>query len=99
GGDGGGESLVGRHDDNAYALHRVARDEKGVAIFWIGVADVSGDVANLLAIGPCAAHAVLHAAHLGGGDHLHRLGDLPGVLHTPDFHPYFFGSRHFVSSG
>src|SRR5258705_5933897 len=37
---------------------------------------------------------LFRSPHLGGGDHLHRLGDLPGVLHTLDLHPDFFGARH-----
>src|SRR3979490_1060252 len=65
-----------------------------MAVLRIGVADVRGDVADLLAVGTRMAHALLRLPHLGGGDHLHRLGDFPGVLHTPDFHPDFLGSRH-----
>src|SRR2546429_5228771 len=38
--------------------------------------------------------SLLRLPHLGSGDHLHRLGDLPGVLHAPDLHPDFFCSRH-----
>src|SRR2546427_12857404 len=60
----------------------------------VGVADVRGDGADLLAVGARMAHALLRLPHLGGGDHLHRLGDLPGVLHTPDFHPDFLGAGH-----
>src|SRR6185295_13413621 len=58
------------------------------------VRDVRGDGADLLAVGTRMAHALLRLAHLGGGDHLHRLGDLPGVLHTPDLHADFLGAGH-----
>src|SRR6266704_668773 len=63
------------------------------------VADMRGDVADLLAVGARMAHALLRLPHLGSGDHLHRLGDLPGVLHTPDFHPDFLGARHGLKPG
>src|SRR5438477_233662 len=91
---GAAQALVGGDDDHPHALHRVALDEEGVPVLGVGVADVRGDVADLLAVGARVAHALLRLPHLGGGDHLHRLGDLPGVLHTPDFHPDFFCSWH-----
>src|SRR6266853_3544480 len=65
-----------------------------MAVFRVRMADMRGDVADLLAVGARLAHALLRLPHLGSGDHLHRLGDLPGVLHTPDFHPDFLGARH-----
>src|SRR5436853_2961391 len=65
-----------------------------MAVFRIGVRDVRGDVADLLAIRSRMAHALLRLAHLRGGDHLHRLGDLPGVLHTPDLQPDLLGAGH-----
>src|SRR6266571_383582 len=88
------QALVGGDDDDADALHRVALDEERVPVLGVGVADVRGDIADLLAVGARLAHALLRLPHLGGGDHLHRLGDLPGVLHTPDLHPYFLGAGH-----
>jgi hypothetical protein len=54
--------------------------------------------ADLLAVGARHAHALLRLAHFRGGDHLHRLGDFPSVLHTLDLHPYFFGAWHGVSA-
>src|SRR6266853_2063304 len=65
-----------------------------MAVLGVRMADMRGDVADLLAVGARLAHALLRLPHLGGGDHLHRLGVLPGVLHTPDFHPDFLGARH-----
>src|SRR5436189_270179 len=88
------QALVGADHDHPDALHGVALDEEGMAVFRVRMADVRGDVADLLAVGTRLAHALLRLPHLGGGDHLHRLGDLPGVLHTPDLHPDFFRSRH-----
>ena len=55
---------------------------------------VRRDVADLLGVRTRRAHALLRLAHFRGCDHLHRLGDFPGVLHTPDLHPDFFGARH-----
>src|SRR5258706_11794634 len=92
------QALVGGDDDQAHALHGVARHQEGVAVFRVGVADVRGDVADLLAIGPRMPHALLRLAHFRGGDHLHRLGDLPSVLHTLDFDSYFFCAWHDVSA-
>src|SRR2546427_259921 len=88
------QALVGGDDDDAHALYRVALHQKRMAVFRVRVADVRGDVADLLSVGARTAHALLRLPHLGGGDHLHRLGDLPGVLHTPDFHPDLFGAGH-----
>ena len=59
-------------------------DQERMAIFGVGVADVRGDVADLLAIRPRHAHALLRAAHLRRRDHFHRLGDLARVLHALD---------------
>src|SRR2546425_12798242 len=92
-------SLIGGDDDHSDALHGVALDEERVPVLGIGVADVRGDVADLLAVGTRMAHALLRLPHLRGRDHLHRLGDLPGVLHTPDFTPDFLGARHQSKPG
>ena len=88
------QALVGGDDDDAHALHRVALDEERMAVLGVGVADVRGDVADLLAVRARHAHALLRPAHLRGGDHLHRLGDLAGVLHALDLGPDFFGAWH-----
>ena len=66
----------------------------GSPVVYTRCVSLRGDGSDLLAIGTRSAHAFLRLAHLGGGDHLHRLGDLPGVLHTPDFHPDLFGAGH-----
>src|SRR5436853_3667518 len=65
-----------------------------MAVFRIGVRDVRGDVADLLAIRSRMAHALLRLAHLRGGDHFHRLGDLARVLHAADLQPDFLGAGH-----
>src|SRR5690606_21495254 len=88
------QTLVGRYHDQAHALDGVAVHEKRMPVLGIGVADVRGDGANFLSVGTRHAHALLRAAHFGRGDHLHRLGDLPGVLHTPDFYANFFCPWH-----
>src|SRR5258706_102754 len=88
------QALVGRDEDHADALNRVALDQEGVPVFRIGMADMRGDVADLLAVGARVAHALLRLPHLRGRDHFHGLGDLPSVLHTLDLHPDFFCPRH-----
>ena len=90
------QALVGGDDDDADALDRVALHQERVAVLGVGMADVRRDVADLVGVGPRRAHPLLHLAHLGGRHHLHRLGDLPGVLHTPDLHSNFFGAWHKV---
>src|SRR5947209_12108291 len=63
-------------------------------VLGIGVRDVRSDVADFLAVRAGMAHALLRLAHLRGGDHLHRLGDLPRVLDTADLHADFLGAGH-----
>ena len=92
------QALVGGDDDDADLLHRVALDQERVPVLGIGVRDVRGDVADLLGVGARGAHAVLRLAHLRGGDHLHRLGDLPSVLHTLDLGADLFRACHVVGS-
>src|SRR3990172_3655995 len=92
--EGAAQPFVRSDHDQSDALDAVARHQKRVAILRIGVADMRRDVADFLAVGARHAHALLRLAHLRGGDHLHRLGDFPGVLHTPDLHPYLFGPWH-----
>src|SRR5207245_11389332 len=53
------QALVGGDDDDADALHGVALDEERVPVLGVGVADVRGDVADLLAVGARLAHALL----------------------------------------
>src|SRR5919205_1912592 len=56
--------------------------------------DVRAYVADFLAVRTRMAHALLRLAHLRGGDHFHRLRNLPGVLDTPDLHADFLGAGH-----
>jgi len=58
------------------------------------LAQVGGDVADLVGVRTGVAHAVLCLAHLGDRDHLHGLGDLLGVLHRFDLAAYFLACCH-----
>src|SRR5262249_41669036 len=88
------QPLVGGDDDDADALHRLALLQKGMLVLGARVRDMHSDLQSLGDVGARRAHAVLRLLHLRSRDHLHRLGDLPGVVHTPDFHPDFFGAWH-----
>src|SRR6185312_6282829 len=52
--------------------------------------------AHLLRIGARLAHALLRAAYLARGRHLHGLGDLLSVLHTRDLGADFLGAWHWT---
>src|SRR5581483_7129025 len=67
-----------------------------MTILGVRVGDVRSNGSDLLSIRACGAHALLRLAHLGRGDHLHGLGDLPSVLDTADFHPDLFGAWHVL---
>ena len=92
------QALVGGDDDDADALHRVARrpGTDGGTRGWR--ARCGRDVADLLAVRTRVAHALLRLAHLGRGDHLHRLGDLLRVLHALDLVADFFACRPWLCS-
>jgi hypothetical protein len=60
----------------------------------LGLYDVRGNVADLLAIRTRHAHALLRFSHLRRSDHFHRLGDLARVLHALDLVADLFGARH-----
>src|SRR5688572_25092498 len=60
----------------------------------IRLAQVADHAADALRVRPRGAHALLRLAHLAGGDHLHRLGDLLRALEARDLHPDFFYARH-----
>jgi hypothetical protein len=65
-----------------------------VPVLGIGLAEVGGDVAPLVAVRPGMAHALLRLAHLAGRYHFHGLGDLLGVLHRFDLAANFFACSH-----
>src|SRR5689334_9294480 len=69
-----------------------------MAILWIGMTDVSSDIADLLRVRTRGSHTVLRFTHLGGRDHFHGFGDLARVLHTADLDANLFGSGHCVFS-
>jgi hypothetical protein len=71
-----------------------ALDQERVLVLGVGLREVGRHVADLVAVGPRRAHALLRLAHLRRGDHLHRLGDLLGVLHRLDLAAYFLAYGH-----
>src|SRR6185312_12838247 len=88
-----GEAAIRRDDDDADRL-RLALDEEGMPVVRIRVVEVRDDAANLLRVGPREPHALLSAAHLARGHHLHGLGDLLSVLHTRDLGADFLRAGH-----
>ena len=90
------QTLVGRHDNEAGVLRLVLLHER-VRVFRVGLAEVGGNVADLLAVRTGGAHALLRLAHLGCGHHFHGLGDLLGVLHRFDLAAYFLTYCHKCS--
>jgi hypothetical protein len=57
----------------------------------------SGVACERLAARLRGAHALLRLSHLRRGDHLHRLGDLLGVLDTLDLAANFLAGCHGFS--
>jgi hypothetical protein len=88
------QTLVGGDDDQADALHFARLLEEGVLVLGVGVGQVGGQPADLLAVGTRGLHALLCLAHLRGRDHLHGLGDLARVLHALDLGAYFLAAWH-----
>src|SRR6185436_1364371 len=85
-------------DDRADALDVVAPDEERMLVFGVRLGDVHGDLQRALDVRPRRAHPVLGLLHLGGRDHLHRLGDLARALHALDLVAYFFRAGHLEES-
>ena len=73
-----------RPTDRLAALGALA--EKGMTDFVCADArvDVGAHLVEALGVGTQRNGSLLGAAHFGGGDHLHRLGDLGGVLDRLD---------------
>jgi hypothetical protein len=55
---------------------------------------VSENLLHFLSIGASGHSALLGSPHLGSSDHLHRFGNLSGVLYTLYAAPYFTYSSH-----
>jgi len=91
------EPAIGRDDDDADRA-RLARQEERMPVVRIRLGEMPDDVAYLGGIGARAAHALLRAAHLAGGHHLHGLGDLLSALHTRDLGADFLGAGHACAS-
>ncbi|MNT07681.1 hypothetical protein D3C72_1423960 [compost metagenome] len=91
------QPLVGRDHDHADALDFAFLHER-VLELGVGRSQVRRNVAHLLGVGTGTAHPLLRLAHLGRGDHLHRLGDLARVLHALDLGSNLFRSGHIFLS-
>jgi hypothetical protein len=68
-----------------------------MAVFGMGLAEVGGDLADLLGVGPRVPHALLRLAHLGGGHHFHGAGDLARVFHALDLGADFLAAAMLCS--
>ncbi len=87
--EGAREPAVGGEQDDrgagGAALPRRGRPpEQRKPLGQLGGHQVGEHLAQRLGVGPGRDHPVLRALQLGGGDQLHRPGDLPGVLDGAD---------------
>ena len=73
---------------------RLARHQEWMTVVRIRLGQMADDVAHLLGVRARLAHALLRAAHLAGGHHLHGLGDLLSALDTRDLGADFLGAGH-----
>ena len=87
------QTLVRRDHHHTHGL-RFALDQVGVGVLGIGLHQVRRDLAHLGGVRTASAHPFLRLAHLGRGDHFHRLGDLARVLHALDLGSDFLDSGH-----
>ena len=62
--------------------------------FGVGAGEMRANLADFFGVGPGVAHALLRATHFGGGDHLHRLGDLLRILNALDLIPNLLRGGH-----
>ena len=90
------QTLVGRDHHHAHGLD-LTLDQVGMGVLGIGLHQVRGDLAHLGGVRTASAHPFLRLAHLGCGDHFHRLGDLARILYALDLCPYLFSSGHIGS--
>jgi hypothetical protein len=65
-----------------------------VRVLRVCARQIGGDVTNLFTVGTGGAHPVLRLAHLGCGDHFHRLGDLLRIFYALDLATYLFACCH-----
>src|ERR1700686_3594364 len=84
------EALVGRDDYEPDILRLAPFDHKGMAIFRVGMREMTRDREHAAHIGARSAHTLLGLFHLRGRNHFHRLGDLARVLHALDLVADFF---------
>ena len=68
-------------------------------VVGIGFRQVADHRPDSLGVRPRRGHALLRAAQLRRGDHLHRLRDLLRALDARDLRPDFFAACHCVSAG
>jgi hypothetical protein len=90
------QTLVGRDDDEAdgFRLDVLGLRHERVGVLRVRSGEVGRDVTDLLAVGTGGAHPVLRLAHLGRGDHFHRLGDLLRIFYAFDLASYLFACCH-----
>ena len=93
------EALVGGDEDDAAHLDLAPREQRVLALF-----DAAGDggehLGHELGVGAAGQGGLLRLLHLRRSHHLHRLGDLAGVLDRLDasadvaeWRPWRLGSR------
>ena len=89
------QTFVGGDDDETDGLRAHVRgDHERVRVLRVCTGKIGGDVTNLLTVRTGRAHPVLRLAHLGRGDHFHRLGDLLRILYALDLATYLFACCH-----
>jgi hypothetical protein len=80
------EASIGRNQDNAKITHRTLLQQRQLVleIVTTGIRKARGKIAQLLGVRASLFYALLYAAHLTTGYHLHGLGDLGHVFGTSD---------------
>jgi hypothetical protein len=86
------QTLVGRDDDETHRLgfNALGVGQERVRVFRVGCREVGCDITNLVTVGTCRPHPLLRLAHLGRGDHFHRLRDLLRIFYALDLATYLF---------
>ena len=80
------QAALGRHHDEQVDLVLAGADQQRRGAVLVGHArvEVGQHAVHALGIGTGGGRGLLRAAQLGGGHHLHRLGDLARRLHRGD---------------
>ena len=90
------QPALGGHDDQKVRLVLAgAHQQRGCAGSVGALVEIGQHAVHTLRIGPRGGGGLLRAAQLGGGDHLHGLGDFARGLHGADAVAKVFEAGHW----